>query len=124
VRRPSHFLLNAATALSLVLCAATPFFIRPEMRTIRYPRYVVDLVVFHRRFASPSTAAVIGVPLGTMAFFAALPLFRLFSKLRHQLRLNQRTDRLTRGHCPSCGYDARATPDLCPECGSPPRGAS
>ena len=45
-----------------------------------------------------------------------LPALTLFRRSRHRLRRS-------RGLCPYCGYDLRATPGRCPECGSVPKQA-
>jgi hypothetical protein len=46
------------------------------------------------------------------ALFAALP-------LRSLLRAHRQRRRRNRRRCAACGYDLRATPDRCPECGRP-----
>jgi hypothetical protein len=49
--------------------------------------------------------------------FGILPGLRLFVRCRRERKL------IEIGHCANCGYDLRATPDRCPECGkvvSPP----
>lgn len=49
----------------------------------------------------------------TSPLFLILPL-RWLSKHMHKKW------RLSRGECPNCGYDLRASPDKCPECGTVP----
>lgn len=56
-----------------------------------------------------------------VALAALLPLGRLVGGLGKRLR---RRLAYRAGHCRRCGYDLRATPQRCPECGEAPTGAT
>jgi hypothetical protein len=54
----------------------------------------------------------VNIPYWFLALAAAVPPFVALKRIRHRRRLNRR------GLCAVCGYDLRASPDRCPECGT------
>ena len=59
---------------------------------------------------------LIGIPLQIPAFLFALPMAWYVLRTGHRRRL--RDERRSRGLCIECGYDLRASPQRCPECGT------
>jgi hypothetical protein len=153
VRRLHRWLFNGLCVLSLLMCFATAtVWVRCSSRF--YTSQVIPLtdgparweivctkgkfVVWKSRGISP-TVRPTTLPKGTVwvgvsqatpyaqvsyweltAFFATLPAF--WSVLTLRRRCHQRESASI--PCPICGYDLRATPERCPECGAVPEKAA
>ena len=64
-------------------------------------------------YRAPADVTLFAIPHWSLAvLFAIVPAFYLHAAVR-----SRRRRRI--GLCPTCGYDLRATPERCPECGTP-----
>jgi hypothetical protein len=117
VRRFGRYILNTLTVLSLALFAITAFHwgraewrMRETIADLRASANSNVTYTFHhyRARSGPHPAVLLLLEAMLPGFWAAQVLYRR-RKARRQV-----------GRCRKCGYDLRATPDRCPECGMIP----
>jgi hypothetical protein len=132
-RRRGRILLNVVTAVLLLLLLSTPV-IGPRLvapdGTVREWH---GAQLFHSGDFSGGTTFVGEWGVGGFHFirgrsftYVLVPTWALFGAcglvggawLLSSLRERRARTRRQSGRCPACGYDLRATPDRCPECGA------
>jgi len=106
-------LLNLLTAVSLLL--RVTLFPAIEYKAHDTPPPIYSLETIFGR-TDPYFRPVGYIVNLTGLAFGILPAARGAAYLN---RFRRRRRRSTQGLCPTCGYDLRATPARCPECGCP-----
>jgi len=126
MRRTPGILLNVATMVSVVLLLVCAWIgqsdrftgVRSAQPGETLPHTSLFGLLESERMSGPTFYVTTGAGpnyLLALAAFAALPLFRIWRRVRPRRKPPRPT-----GRCPNCGYDLRATPDRCPECGAVP----
>jgi hypothetical protein len=135
VHRLGRYIFNGLTVLSLLLCAATcVLWVRSYYLTDRWmpdPSKWGEIAIisdrgllFEQRYAFACAWQIFiddPTPHHFLPYFVPAIGFGVLPALRGAVRLAPLFRRGNRSAlCPACGYDLRATPDRCPECGTIP----
>jgi hypothetical protein len=136
-----HHLFNLTAALSLLVCLALvvlwvrsyfagdtfDFFARDKWETMIWFRSGVITWYEHwspdavDRFNPKRQVVIYHVPCWPIALASAvLPALWFAHRSHGFLKRRRRVARIQRAQCERCGYDLRATPERCPECGAMP----